>query len=68
MKFLIKDSPCYVGLNKDEPKLLAKVNEIIAKAKADGEIAEAFGEMAEAAVAARILRAARSAGRRGASP
>ena len=28
-KFLIKNSPCYVGLNKDEPKLLAKVNEII---------------------------------------
>ena len=40
MKFLIKDSPCYVGLNKDEPKLLAKVNEIITKAKADGEIAK----------------------------
>jgi polar amino acid transport system substrate-binding protein len=39
MKFLIKDSPCYVGLNKDEPKLLAKINEIITKAKADGEIA-----------------------------
>jgi polar amino acid transport system substrate-binding protein len=38
MKFLIKDSPCYVGMNKDEPKLLAKVNEIIAKAKADGDL------------------------------
>ena len=35
---MIKDSPCYIGLNKDEPKLLAKVNEIIAKAKASGEI------------------------------
>lgn len=40
MKFLIKNSPCYVGLNKDEPKLLAKINEIIAKAKTDGEIAK----------------------------
>jgi len=40
MKFLIKNSPCYVGMNKDEPKLMAKVNEIIAKAKADGEIAK----------------------------
>lgn len=39
MKFLIKDSPCYVGLNKDEPALLAKVNEIIAGAKADGSLA-----------------------------
>ena len=38
MRFLIKDSPCYVGLNKDEPKLLAKVNDIIAKAKAAGEL------------------------------
>ena len=38
LKFVIKDSPCYVGLNKDEPKLLAKVNGIIAKAKSDGEL------------------------------
>jgi polar amino acid transport system substrate-binding protein len=35
VKFLIKDSPCYVGLNKDEPRLLAAVNAAIAKAKAD---------------------------------
>lgn len=40
MKFLIKNSPCYVGMNKDEPKLKAKVNEIIAKAKADGTLAK----------------------------
>lgn len=40
MKFLIKDSPCYVGLNKNEPKLLAKVNDIIKQAKASGEIAK----------------------------
>lgn len=38
LKFVIKDSPCYVGLNKDEPALLAKVNEIIAKAKSGGEL------------------------------
>ena len=38
LKFVIKDSPCYIGLNKDEPKLLAKVNEIIAAAKASGEL------------------------------
>ncbi|WP_454918004.1 transporter substrate-binding domain-containing protein [Xanthobacter sediminis] len=40
LKFIIKNSPCYVGLNKDEPALLAKVNEIIAKAKADGTLAK----------------------------
>ncbi|MGH6726124.1 MAG: transporter substrate-binding domain-containing protein [Pseudolabrys sp.] len=38
LKFVIKDSPCYVGMNKDEPKLLAKVNAIIAKAKSDGDL------------------------------
>jgi polar amino acid transport system substrate-binding protein len=38
LKFMIKDSPCYVGLNKNEPALLAKVNEIIGKAKASGEL------------------------------
>jgi len=38
LKFMIKDSPCYVGLNKGEPALLAKVNEIITKAKASGEL------------------------------
>lgn len=37
-KFLIKNSPCYVGLNKDEPKLLARINEIIAAAKKDGSL------------------------------
>jgi polar amino acid transport system substrate-binding protein len=40
LKFIIKDSPCYVGLNKSEPKLLAKLNAIIAAAKASGEIAK----------------------------
>ena len=39
-KFVIKDSPCFIGLNKGEPKLLAKINEIIDEAKAAGEIAK----------------------------
>ena len=39
-KFVIKDSPCFIGLNKDEPKLLAKINEIIDKAKAAGELSK----------------------------
>lgn len=37
-KFIMKDSPCYVGFNKNEPALKAKVDEIIAKAKADGTL------------------------------
>jgi len=40
LMFVIKDSPCYIGLNKDEPKLLAKINDIITQAKASGEIAK----------------------------
>ncbi|MFG1378554.1 transporter substrate-binding domain-containing protein [Xanthobacter autotrophicus] len=38
VKVLIKNSPCYVGLNKDEPKLLEKVNAIITAARADGSL------------------------------
>ncbi len=37
-KFLIKNSPCFIGLNKDEPKLLAKVNAIIAESRKDGSL------------------------------
>lgn len=38
IKFLIKNSPCYIGLNKNEPALLAKVDSIIATAKKDGAL------------------------------
>ncbi len=38
LKFLIKNSPCFVGLNKDEGPLLEKVNGILTKAKADGSL------------------------------
>lgn len=37
-KFIIKQSPCYIGLNKNEPALMAKLNEIIAAAKKDGSL------------------------------
>jgi len=37
-KFLIKDSPCFIGLNKDEKKLQDKVNAILAEIKKDGEL------------------------------
>ena len=38
LKFLIKDSPCYIGMNKDEPALKTKVDAIIAEAKKDGAL------------------------------
>ena len=37
-KFLIKNSPCYVGLNKEEDAFKARVNEIIAASIADGRL------------------------------
>jgi polar amino acid transport system substrate-binding protein len=37
-KFVLKDSPNFIGLGKGEDKLRLKVNEIIAAAKASGEI------------------------------
>jgi polar amino acid transport system substrate-binding protein len=37
-KFLIKNSPCYIGLNKDEPALKAKLDAILAEAKRDGSL------------------------------
>ena len=37
-KFVLKDSPNFIGLNKGEDKLRMKVNEIIAAAKATGEL------------------------------
>ncbi len=38
LKFLIKNSPCYIGMNKDEPALMEKINAIIAEAKSDGSL------------------------------
>lgn len=39
IKFLIKNSPCYIGMNEQEPALMAEINEIIAAAKANGSLA-----------------------------
>lgn len=39
VKFLIKNSPCAIGLNKNEGKLLERVNAIITRAKQDGSLA-----------------------------
>ncbi len=38
VKFLIKDSPCFIGLNKGEAALMAAVNDVVAKAKKDGRL------------------------------
>ncbi len=38
LKFVVKDSPCYIGLNKEEAKLLAAINDIITKTKARGDL------------------------------
>ena len=38
VKVLIKNSPCSIGLNKDEPALLEKVNQILVAAKANGSL------------------------------
>jgi len=37
-KFVLKDSPNFIGVNKGEDKLRLKVNEIIAAAKASGDL------------------------------
>ncbi|MEM5389082.1 transporter substrate-binding domain-containing protein [Paraburkholderia phymatum] len=37
-KFVIKNSPCFVGLNKNEPRLQQKVDAAIAQAKHDGTL------------------------------
>ncbi|OZI21189.1 amino acid ABC transporter substrate-binding protein [Bordetella genomosp. 9] len=37
-KFLIKNSPCFIGLNKNEPALQAKLDAILAEAKKDGSL------------------------------
>src|ERR1700712_308021 len=37
-KFGIKTSPCFVGMNKNEPRLLAKVDAAITQSKKDGTL------------------------------
>ncbi|PXW99231.1 amino acid ABC transporter substrate-binding protein (PAAT family) [Sphaerotilus hippei] len=37
-KFVLKDSPCFIGVAKGEDKLRLRINEIIASARAAGEL------------------------------
>jgi polar amino acid transport system substrate-binding protein len=41
LKVKLKDSPVYVGVNKGQPELLSKVNDILNAAKADGSLEKA---------------------------
>lgn len=47
-KFILKDSPCYVGVRKEDTELLQQVNDIIANLKQSGKLnqlsMEWFGE------------------------
>jgi polar amino acid transport system substrate-binding protein len=38
IKFLLRNSPCYVGVNKGEPSLLEQVDAIIGEASKDGRL------------------------------
>ena len=38
MKFLLENSPCYIGVKKDEPDLLARINAIVTAARRDGSL------------------------------
>jgi polar amino acid transport system substrate-binding protein len=38
LKFILRNSPCYVGVAKDEPELLARVDAILGAARADGSL------------------------------
>lgn len=38
LKFLLENSPCYIGVKKDEPDLLARINAIVAAARKDGSL------------------------------
>lgn len=38
IKFVLRNSPCYIGVNKDEPDLLARVDTVIGEALKDGRL------------------------------
>lgn len=40
LQFKFRDSPCSIGVPKNEPELLQRINEIILEAKADGTLNE----------------------------
>ncbi|HVH80053.1 MAG TPA: transporter substrate-binding domain-containing protein, partial [Stellaceae bacterium] len=38
VKFLLRNSPCYIGVKKGEPELLARVDAILTAARKDGSL------------------------------
>jgi polar amino acid transport system substrate-binding protein len=38
LKFLLRNSPCYIGVAKGQPELLARINAIIGDARKDGRL------------------------------
>ena len=50
-KFVIKNSPCFVGMNKNEPRLQQKVDAAIAQAKKDGTLERDVEEVVRRAAA-----------------
>lgn len=38
LKVILSNSPCYIGMPKNQPELVSKVNEILRAAKADGTL------------------------------
>jgi polar amino acid transport system substrate-binding protein len=38
LKFVLRNSPCFIGVAKNEPQLLAKVNTIVTAARQDGQL------------------------------
>ncbi len=49
--FMLKDSPCFIGLKKNEPALKAKVDTLIEQGIKDGTLNGLSREVAESATA-----------------
>jgi polar amino acid transport system substrate-binding protein len=65
VKFILSNSPCYIGLNKGEAALLAKVNDIVSAAKKGRHARQALAGLVQGAAAGRpLVRTRRGAGDR----
>ena len=53
-QFMLKDSPCYIGLKKDEPALKAKVNALIEQGIKDGTLNKLSEEWLKAPLPANL--------------
>ena len=53
-QFMLKDSPCYIGLKKDQPALKAKVNALIEQGIKDGTLNKLSEEWLKAPLPANL--------------